>query len=343
MSQRLLALVVLSLALLYRAAPASAETVVLLPPRGDDALATARRDAQQVLAQALAAQNVRTVTLAEATAHATDSTVADCTSLDCAPALLRAAGADAAAALAVWGAGQPATPNAVYVTLADRRGDRYPGKARVEDADLAAATKQALLDARALQLLGPGPWLRVHANPEGSQILLDGKLAGSAPYRAPITSGRHTLEVRFEGRRPHVQSVDVPPHAARQIEIDVDLAVQADVSAAAVAANAPTPEGHESRNTASIVGPLILGGVGLAIVAYDVIALASSGCERREPSGACTKKSQVNAAPAAIFGVVGVGAIAGAAVWYLLGQPDAPTEPLAFSAGPGAIELRGTF
>jgi hypothetical protein len=324
-------------------ATASAETVVLLPPRGDDALASARRDAQQVLAQALAAQSVRTITHTEAAKQATDTTAAECASLDCAPVLLRASGADAAAALAVWGAGQPPTPNAVYVTLIDRRGDRYPGKALVEDADLAAATKQALLDARALQLLGPGPWLRVRANPEGSQIMLDGKLAGSAPYRAPITSGHHTLEVRFEGRRPHVQSVDVPPNAARQIEIEVDLAVQSDVSAAATAANVAAGEGHERRGTGSIVGPIILGGAGLALVAYDVIALASSGCERREPTGACTKKSQINAAPAAIFGAVGVGAIAGAAVWYLLGQPDAPTERVALSAGPGTIDLRGTF
>ncbi len=338
----------LGLALALGPATVRAETAVLLPHRGDDGLVEQRQQAQQVLSQTLAAQGIRVLSVTEAASQISGGgAAAECTTLDCAPALLQASGADSAAVLALWATGSPPVPGTVFVTLVDRRGDRYPGKATIDHGDFAAATKQALLDARALQLLGPGPWLRVHAKPDGAQVVLNGKLVGTTPYRAAVASGRYTLEVRAKGSRSYAQTVDVPPNEARQVEVDVALKPRAGEAAAAGpvgpdAFDLDADTGAEPSRP--VVGPLILGGMGVAALTYDVVALAGSGCDHREPSGACTKKTEINAAPAAIFGVVGVGAIAGAALWYLLGEQEPAGEArVSLAPGPGSLNLKGSF
>jgi hypothetical protein len=264
-----------------------------------------------------------------------------------------------AAAVAIWGSGTPKVPTMVYVTLIDRRGERYPAKIDVEAGDLAATIKQALLEARALQLLGPGPWLRVRAKPEGAEVMLDDKAIGTAPLRAPIQPGRHRLEVRFEGYRPHVQTVDIPPTDARQFDVDADLTQRTDsgvtppeqhaVSRADTQAIDATSDANQApRSKRAIVGPLVLGGVGAVLVIYDVsvhlAAVAAGSCQHREPTGTCTEKKHVNVAPTIIFGAVGVGAIVGAVLWYVLSDNEPPASArLQLSPGLGSVALTGHF
>jgi hypothetical protein len=327
---------------------AHAETAVLLRPKGDDSLNAERQKAHEILAQALQAQGLRVIPQADAAAKLGNSAASDCDSVDCAPALIEAADADVAAALAVWAAGDPPTPSTVFVTLVGRRGDRYPGKARVQNADLARATKDALLDARSLQLLGPGPWLRVRGKPEGANVILDGKLVGTVPYRATASSGRHTLEVRFEGLRSHTQTVDIPPNATRQIEIEADLAARpgADVSpnAAASAAGAPVSDEATTGGSRPIVGPIILGSAGLVLLIVDVAYLGSAGCREHDAKGVCLERGEVDKGWAIAWGAVGLGAIGGALLWHLLGRQDhAQSDALSFRVGPTAASVSGRF
>jgi hypothetical protein len=324
---------------------AHAETAVLLRPKGDDSLNAERQKAQEVLASALQSQGLRVVPQADAVAKLGNNAASDCDSIDCAPALIEAANADVAAALAVWAAGDPPQPSTVFVTLVGRRGDRYPGKARVQNADLTRATKDALLDARALQLLGPGPWLRVRGKPDGANVVLDGKLVGTVPYRATINSGRHTLEVRYEGLRPHAQTVDIPPNATRQVEVQADLVARPDPESGVAAAEADThavdqaPDGKRP-----IVGPLLLGGAGLVLVIVDVAYLGSAGCREHDSKGVCLERGEVDKGWAIAWGAVGLGAIGGALLWHLLGgQAHEQSNSLSFQLGPTAASVRGCF
>lgn len=323
-----------------------AETALLLPPKGDDALKTERLKANVVLGDALQAQGIKVIPHSEAVASVGGGAARECDSVDCAPALIEAASADVAAALAVWAAGDPPTPSTVFVTLVDRRGERYPGKARVEDADLTRATKEALLDARALQLLGPGPWLRVRGKPEGAQVLLNGKLVGTLPYRAPVRSGRQTLEVRYEGLRTHAQTVDIPPNATRQVEVDVDLAPHAEGTFAVKDAenDVVRDSGAGTKTSRPIIGPVILGTAGLAVIIVDVAYLGSAGCSAHDSAGVCLKRDEVDKGRAIAWGAVGLAAMGGALAWYLLGGSHEESDSsMSLRVGPGSVTLHSRF
>lgn len=304
--------------------------VVLLPAGGDAAFPDERAHAQAALSLALEGQGFRVL------AH--DAVVHDdgaCASVDCAPVLLRAVGADLAAAVAVWGEPHAGStrPAQVFVTLVDVAGNRYPGAARVSDAAVAAAARTAVLDARALQLLGPGPWLRVRGTPDGAEVRIDDKLVGSLPYRARIDAGRHALEVRADGMRSHVESVNVPPNPGRVVEIDVALAPGSGAGARrASAPNAapatPRDSAESSRADATgtthpIVGPVVLGSVGLAVGVYDLVAVLDTGCTRRDSTGTCLVRRDADAGTGIALGAVSAAALVGAVLWYVLGTEDA--------------------
>jgi len=328
---------------------AVAESVVLLTPRGDHALASHRARAQRVLSEAFTAQAVIVISRADAVAPISDEKARRCDAVDCAAALLQAAGADLAASVAVSSADGSPAPNRVFVTLVDRRGDRFPGKARLarrDASDLARAVKDALLDARALQLLGRGPWLRVRGEPEGAEVVLNGKLVGTVPFRAPVESGRHTLEVRSGSHRTHVQTVDVPPSTARQVELDVELMPRP------VDREDPASEaGHEADaardrdgESGPIVGPLILGGLGAAVIVTDIALVLSSGCDRRNSLGHCEDGGRIDEGRAVAWAGVGAAAVVGAVLWHVIGSGSGDRE-LAFQAGPNGatVTLSGDF
>jgi hypothetical protein len=305
-------------------------------------LRAAQDEAQAVLAETLEGHALQVLRHAEAVAKLSGPS-AQCKSVDCAATLLRESGVELAAALGVWASETDASaPGFVYVTLVDRRGDRFPGKHAVAGKDLARATRAALLEARALQLLGPGPWLRVEGEPAGAEVVVDGKTAGRVPLRMRVSSGRHTLQVKHPSHRTHVQSVDVPPNAARQVELEVKLVARPEQDARVgtdIELTADMPEGETEGPP--IVGPVILGAAGVGLLAYDVLLLAQSGCDRRE-QGVCTKRNEVNEVPAVAYGVLGVGAVVGALLWYVLGSEGEPEQAL-LAPHPGGAALRATF
>jgi hypothetical protein len=335
--------------------PVRAETAVLLPASGDEALAGEQAEAVRVLSRALETQGVRLLAYDEAVEQAGARDVSRCKTVDCAPKLLRAVGADVAASVAVWSRGAD-EQKTVFVTLVDRQGDRYPGRADVEGRRLGAAAKDALIDARALQLLGPGPWLRVRTKPDGAQVLIGGKLVGATPYRAHVSSGRHVLEVRAEGRESHVQTVDIPPNTAKQIEVEVALKARhntadaPDETASALDGDFREPP---VANSPPIVGPILLGALGVGLIATDIVLVASSGCSEEDSRGVCKEEGKVDTAMTVVWGAAGVAAITGGILWYVLGASDddstaagtsARARPaLALELSPNHVALSGSF
>jgi hypothetical protein len=172
---------------------ARAQHVIMLPHPGEGTLAAERDAAQQAVRDALRDEGMSVVDSA-----ALGEPERGCRQVTCAPALLAAREAELAAAIAVWRA-QPQLQ--VHVTLVDPAGHRYSGVAGVDPAHADAGARAALVEARGLQLLGPGPWVRIEGSPAGAEVVIDGRFAGVLPYRAALRAGDHQLEVRASGHR----------------------------------------------------------------------------------------------------------------------------------------------
>jgi len=252
-------------------------SAVLLPARGDDRLPAQREAAQQALSDALSAQGYQVLDHADALARLPEGSVA-CGAVDCAPSMLRALTLNLAAACAVW-LSPEAPEGTVFVTLVDDAGARYPGAHPVHAGDLAVATRAALADARALQMLGPGPWVRIHGQPEGAKVFIDNQLAGTLPYRAAMTAGRYALRVEATGHLSDEQDIDVPLNAGRVVDVEVNLAEgQEPPTPDAVVVATPQHTTERRAHAADYVlgCALAVGGLGL-MVAYPINAAASDG------------------------------------------------------------------
>ena len=322
---------------LFLATPVHADTAILLPPKGDARLPAIRQQAQAALREALLEQRIELLDYDEA--HSKPG-VDKCLSIDCAGKLAQSSGAQFVATLAVW-ANDQGVAETVFVTLVDKSGVRYPGRALVDSDDVDGATVAALLDARSLQLLGPGPWLSVHGKPEGAAVYLDGKRVGSLPFRASKRSGRYALEVRAPGHRTHIQSVDIPPNGARQVEVQTELRPAPQDAPAAAATRYPhsgaadTVEERSSPWNYVLGGALLAGGVALATI-EPIQALVKDGdCADAD----CTQvydfgtRSGLQLAAGAV--------LAGVGITWLVWQPLHITV---ITPGDGArLSIRGRF
>lgn len=339
----------LVLAALLLALPSTlwAQAVVLLPPRGDAQLAQAQAQAHRVLANALSSQGLRVVPHAEAQARMPEGP--PCMTSDCAPGLVAAASADFAAVLAVW-AGADGGPGVVFVTLVDPEGARFPGQSKVGAGDLQAATSAALLDARGLQLLGPGPWLRVSGEPDGARVFIDGSYVGAVPYRATVKPGKHAVKVTAEGYTPLEREIDVPANRSRQVEIGLSLEVLAGDTSQPLAGGAADPAavgyddgGAGAEGDAAVLGPVLLGAAGLGLSLYATIDMAGAGsCADEDSQGVCLREHRSQGAGGIYLGV-GIGAMAGALLWFILSGDDEQSAALRLQVGPGALGASGNF
>jgi hypothetical protein len=334
----------LVIALFWSAWPAAAraETVVLLVGH-EPALALEREQAEAALAQALESEGTHIVSQTQAEDRV-GGAAASCTGSGCVAELVRGAGADAALELMVRALPNATSAMTVEVLLVDRTGRRFPGSSPVADRDFARAARDALFDARSLQLLGQGPWLRVRSAPSGAQVLLDGHPMGSTPTRAAVRAGRHTLEVRVEGLRPHVQTVDIPADPSRQIEIGADLAPRGQSSGVLADRDARATRANERGTDRPVLGPMLLGAAGAALVAYEVIPIAGDSCEHIDDSGACAERSTINRSTAVALGALGVAAMAGGLLWHIFGGDDeASGTALAIGISPVGVRARARF
>jgi hypothetical protein len=130
---------------------------------------------------------------------------------------------------------------------------------------------------------------------------------------------------------------EVPEHAKRrEVEARVDVLRQA-VSGQAAAAGAtstaatteaePSPAAAPEAATASnaggpsLIGPIALGTVGLAGLIVAVVgATASNDCLTKD-NGVCVEERTTAWGPTALYGGVGLAAIAGVVVWLVMGMP----------------------
>lgn len=330
-----------SAATLAVVAPARAQKVVVLPTNaglGGEAVA---KLADAAIRDALGMQGLRVVGWTEAT-----SKLGSCEDVAaCTPRAMSAAAAELAAGVVVTRNEQGAAER-VRVALLDTDKRRYDGEAEVEDGDVRTATTRALLEARSFQLLGPGPWLRVEGTPEGAEVLLDDRIVGRVPYRATIIPGRHKLRIREAGYTAFEQQLEIPAtddsHVA-QIVVALEPA-PIGVSQAGSDVRAVSDDAQHKRSSTWLVGPLVLGGLGVVLAGVTTVRLATEldSCVNPDKYSICTQRRTVNTVPTAIEYTLSAAMIAGAVVWVVIGSNDRQ-ESVSAGLTPGGVALAGRF
>ena len=322
----------------------------MLPPEADSGLAAHGVSAHEAVERALEAQGVRLQTYATARERA-GAELAECRELTCSAELCKKARAELVVLVEVREVeNADGKLREVQVTIVEPSDARYFGRAPIVRGDSSRAGREALLDARAYQLLGPGPHLRIESEPEGADVLIDDELSGETPYRALVRPGKHTVEVRLDGYKTDTQLIDVVRGSQEPTRLRVTLKartaasgtgkdqIESDIDNATIA-----PPKDRSR---PIVGPLILGVLGLGLITYDVVMIATAGCEREEPTPAstCTHKSEIDPAPAIVIGGVGAAALGAGVLWLALGGDDDDTgRGVRARISPLGAELRAAF
>lgn len=315
-------LAVLSLlaALALPAGRARGDAALLFPHGGEASLRAEREAAQQAVQTALGEQGFE-VRPAVATSGGASHEGA-CKQIGCAPVLLAALSAELAVAVAAW---KSAEGPRINVTLVDGHGNRFPAVAGIAADGAGGAARRALLAARGLQLLGPGPWVDVSGSPEGAIVSIDGARVGALPYRAALSSGDHVLEVKAQGHAPQRLELRMPLDPTVVHEVSVALAPGADGAAVASATRgAPQPvvpagdavEEVDLSETVSkpSVWNYVLGGVaiacGIALATVDPVRAAARDGECANDD--CTQvyafgtESAIKVAAGAVLAAAGV-------------------------------------
>jgi hypothetical protein len=303
---------------------ARAERAIMFPHGGDANLQALRIAAHEAVLAALDEQDVdvRTANVQAAVSGG----AAGCAQISCAPALLAAAPAELAVAVAVW---RSDSGPQVNVTLVDAQGNRYPAVSAVEPGGAPVAARRALLDARGLQLLGPGPWVQIEGAPDGASVIIDGVRVGSLPYRAALSSGDHVLELQAPGYAAQQRELQMPLDPTATLRLQVALAAGlASPGSAAEPAGSRAPGGAELAYTApdapsDAASPwnYVIGGVaiaaGVAVATIDPVrAAARDGeCVDRE-----CERVYAFGADSALKLMAGV-ALAGAGAAVLIWRP----------------------
>jgi hypothetical protein len=229
-----------------------------------------------------------------------------------------------AVAIAVWQGEDGPQAN---VTLIDSLGRKYPGYAIIVGDDAIAAGRAALLEARGLQLLGPGPWIHVRGAPVGASVILDGKPVGVLPYRGSISPGDHELEVRADGYSAKRQPIVIPLEPTTTARIELELPPERPTTHARTDQPPPLATDYVAEDPARkptdeaspwnfIVGGLLAAG-GVAIATIEPIQnIAKDGdCA----NDACTARYTVGGETAL---KIGAGALlAAAGVTLMIWQP----------------------
>jgi len=317
-------------------AAARAESAALLVPGGEARLSAAdKQRALAALTAALEAEEIRVMTRAESDRRlGRRSPLRDCGRADCAIELRRVLAVDLIAGVALWPDAGGDRPTSAVVTLLDANGASFDATAPITNDDLPAAIAAAYTRARERQRRGPGPWLRIDGGPPGAIVTIDGTDEGVLPFQGRVPPGDHLLRIHLTGHRPHEQPLQVAPGAATEMTLEVRLSPETAPARVTpprrTGPTGPTPprNGHEPGSGRAVVGPVILGVVGLAGMAIAGVRLAmGETCNRRGASGACLELDEPNMPFVALYGGLGIAAVAVAVVWFALsGGTDGAEE-----------------
>lgn len=192
--------------------------------------------------------------------------------------------------------------------------------------DVQTTARLAVAQVMLRRMRGPGAMLAIRGAPDGAVIEVDGTEVGLAPWEAPIEPGHHRVSAIHAGLR-RTEEIDIDEERTGIVEVRFDFAVG-------------STEGVHTERRRPIIGPSILGIVGLAGVTAGVVAIAGAECTGARDGGDCLNVGEeTNWGAVGLYGGGGLAAIAGAVLWYFLG-----TEEVQVSSMPGvtaSIQISG--
>lgn len=277
-------------ALLLAAAPARANTAVVVPPTVDVACSPDTvEQATTELMRLLRVQGFDVISPGQASAVAEDAQQSggfpretnpqECRTADCATDYRRLF--DASFAVHLRLSGSAGAVRSVSVEITESPEASFGQSAPVQGGDLKGAVRTAYEAAREKHLRGEGPWLSVAGEPEGAFVYLDGLEMGRIPFeRRFVKGGKHRLEVRADGYISQASALEIPSLIDHEERVKVVLAPLHGQPVAARKLN---------RTWDYVVGSLIAaaGAVHLAVGIQQF--RQRDECATHGPDGMCTR------------------------------------------------------
>jgi hypothetical protein len=206
--------------------------------------------------------------------------------------------------------------------------------------------------------------IHLHGPRDGVVVELDGQRVPEAALEVygPVDPGRHGVTATREGRVVDRESIEVPEGERASVSLEVpepepaagnEAAGQRPERAVRSETTVPTDAEATPRSPDAgrpLVGPLLLGAVGLATTASVLAATyAARGCDVRSVDGTkCLEETEVRVGPTVAYAAVGLAITAAAVVWLTVGgrdhggqSPEAGT--LSFGIGGTRLQVRRTF
>jgi hypothetical protein len=163
--------------------------------------------------------------------------------------------------------------------------------------------------------------------PDGSVIELDGTEVGLSPWEGPVDPGHHRIAAVIVGER-YTRELDISDDQTGTLAITFE--------------RTQGPRGDATEVHRPVVGPSILGLVGIAGVTAGAVGMAGSSCDGDLDGTRCYGLgNQTNWTAVGINGGGGLAAIAGAVLWYFLGS-----EEVRVTSMPGvttSLQVEGSF
>jgi hypothetical protein len=293
-----------------------------------------RNAAELAAVAALVQDGVAVRSSADTEAVLTGDPLAECAAIECAGAVAQRVGADFVVVLSVFGTAEQAA--SVTVALATADGLSFGGEADItREVPLAQAVTAAIAEARVRQGAGTRGTLRVETTPPGATVHIDGRFRGETPLYRALEPGPHQVVVRAADRVTETHDVIITLHGESALRLTL--------------APVPPPAPARTRTVRPVLGPLLVGVAGLALLAADGVALASTGCTEQSTGGVCARETSVDALPFALYAGVGGAALVSAVLWFVLGAHDVvdASEPtsasLRLDVGVGELGVSGRF
>ncbi len=336
---RRLSFFLLALALLPSAARAQGQTCVLLPDEeGTRASADARERVAATITEELRTRGLVVMAASDAQLRMTGQPIAQCSEIDCAPAVNRFLGtAFAVLTDLTWLRGRPTMINVVLIGL--ESGHSSGGQVLIERGrDVADATREAFSTAFDRWQADQQGQIVIDTAPSGAFVEIDGMSVGRSPIRSLVPAGVHTVRVTLEGYRTELHEVTIDRHEERPLSYALVAEAEEPVVTAPVAP--PPSEGHFDERPSwvsfALGGGLVALGAGLLVSPIWTLAtegqVTDRGLEGTETVvfGPVSGTLSALGAASVITGVV-----------VLAVQPI--TERVRVTLGAGSLSLAGTF
>ena len=259
----------------------------------------------------------------------------DCGDGSCVATLLTITQTELAAGITIWARPDANTePGELVVGLIDEDGVSYNGTANVGEGGLSAAATDAVHQAHARLIVGPGPFLLVNGTPFGASVFIDDELMGGLPWNGRVEPGQHEVRVERQGFTTQTHTVQIPDDVTANETLEVTLVSSGGTASGGGIAEWALPTG---------IAALIVGlGIGSACPRS---ARPPRGVARWIPASGCADFiDQLSVSSAIAWAIAGgVLAIGGVTLIILAATEDTSGASVRARFSPNYASLEGTF